>query len=80
MSTDLYDPSSREDMRKLFDCYMKDCNNDCKSTPRVRLSVLDKVDKYVTAVVALRDITDGEEITVSYGQSRATMEEADFIL
>ncbi|ODA78139.1 hypothetical protein RJ55_06743 [Drechmeria coniospora] len=37
-------------------------------------------DKYVTAVVALRDIMDGEEITVSYGLSRAAMEEADFIL
>ena len=37
-------------------------------------------DRYVTAVVALRDIADGEEITASYGQSRAAMEEASFIL
>jgi SET domain-containing protein len=37
-------------------------------------------DNYVTAVVARRDIMDGEEITVSYGQTRTAMEEDDFIL
>ncbi|CAK7235548.1 hypothetical protein SBRCBS47491_009330 [Sporothrix bragantina] len=38
---DLYQPQSREDLRKFFDYYMKDAVNDWPQTPKVRLSVLD---------------------------------------
>lgn len=48
--------------------------------PCARLQPRRRSDKYVTAVVPLRDIMDGEEITVSYGWSRATMEEAGYIV
>ena len=39
--TDIVDPDSIEDLRKFFDCYLKDIDNGWEATPRVRLSLLD---------------------------------------
>lgn len=38
---DYYQPANVEDLRKFFDRYLNDVQNDWESTPRVRLSVLD---------------------------------------
>jgi predicted acyl esterase len=38
---DYYDPVHMEDLRRFFDCYLKDIENGWKQTPKVRLSVLD---------------------------------------
>ncbi len=38
---DYYDPANVEDLRKFFDRYLKDEDNDWEQTPRVRYSVLD---------------------------------------
>ena len=38
---DYYDEANREDLRRFFDCYLKDEDNGWELTPRVRYSVLD---------------------------------------
>jgi uncharacterized protein len=38
---DYYDPENLEDLRKLFDYYLKGIKNDWPQTPRVRIAVLD---------------------------------------
>ena len=38
---DYYDPKNVEDLRRFFDRYLKELDNDWESTPRVRFSVLD---------------------------------------
>jgi predicted acyl esterase len=38
---DYYDPANVEDLRKFFDRYLKDEDNEWEQTPRVRYSVLD---------------------------------------
>lgn len=37
---DLYSRERIDDLASFFDCYMKDCNNGWKNTPRVRASIL----------------------------------------
>lgn len=38
---DYYDETNRDDLRRFFDRYLKDIDNDWESTPRVRYSILD---------------------------------------
>jgi len=38
---DYYDEDNREDLRRFFDCYLKDDENGWEQTPRVRYSLLD---------------------------------------
>ncbi len=38
--TDYYRPEHVEDLRKFFDCYLKEIDNDWKETPKIRMSVL----------------------------------------
>ncbi len=38
---DYYTPENVEDLRRFFDYYLKDIDNSWKSTPKIRLSVLD---------------------------------------
>ncbi|MEJ3404834.1 CocE/NonD family hydrolase [Rathayibacter sp. YIM 133350] len=47
---DYYDEANRADLRRFFDRYLKDADNDWERTPRVRYSVL--------------DLQDGDEVDV----------------
>jgi predicted acyl esterase len=38
---DYYDEANREDLRRFFDCYLRDDHNGWTSTPRVRYPILD---------------------------------------
>ncbi|MBI3228261.1 MAG: CocE/NonD family hydrolase [Mycolicibacterium cosmeticum] len=49
---DYYDEANVEDLRRFFDHYLKDIDNDWESTPRVRYSVLDLAGGDQVGVVA----------------------------
>ncbi|MFB7718951.1 CocE/NonD family hydrolase [Nocardia sp. NPDC056100] len=41
---DMYSPGNIEDLKRFFDCYLKDIHNGWELTPRVRLEVMDALD------------------------------------
>jgi len=75
---DYYDEENREDLRRFFDCYLKDDENGWEQTPRVRYSLLDLEGGDTVNVAADQFPPSGVALTKFYldGRARALTTEA----